>query len=559
MTLIVHFMRHEMSKRRNGRIPTNAAVTFPHVKICRDYPKNTFQMTHPKSLSVPAKVFVLIVPVLVIVISSPGLMSAHGPFYLAFNLDPDYAYLFNSLLLLHFQAPAHIDHPGTTLQLLGAGVIFLRHLFLNRNVELTDLTFSVLKDPEGYLFAIHRVLIGIVAASFAFASLKFAQRRGVAMSLVFQAVCAGFVSVTQCLVRVTPEPLLLAASLLAVALLQEETDDGRIRIGNAIALGIVLGFGVVTKITFIPICISVLIIRDRYARVVATLLMILSVPIFSAPILGQYSRFMDWMGDLFVHDKRYGKGLVGLPAVSAFFDNLQSLFKAEPLIFILMVEFGIWILVWGIRRIRNPGGPSHLSDRALFTGACVLLMQGVLTLKHPAPHYLLPVMILAAWLHLLLLQRSQSPENKWTPGAGTMLAITLIVVGISAWSGITSSLQEMRERKSDARDLATAVSQRSCRVAGSYRSSVPEYALWFGSLFSRSTFGNELAVLYPDTLVYSFNKLYSYGGAVRNPNVDLKPCILLQTTPILTKPRISLKPLLVRSEILYAVTFPEKP
>lgn len=51
-----------------------------------------------------------------------------GPFFLAANVDPDYAYLFNGLNIAVGEAPEHTDHPGTPLQLLGAAWIRLLNL-----------------------------------------------------------------------------------------------------------------------------------------------------------------------------------------------------------------------------------------------------------------------------------------------------------------------------------------------------------------------------------------------------------------------------------------------
>jgi hypothetical protein len=68
----------------------------------------------------------------------------HGPYFLRNNFDPDYNYLLNSLSLLKLQTPRHTDHPGTTLQLLGAVVLLLKWLGTSLFVQRQTLTDSVL-------------------------------------------------------------------------------------------------------------------------------------------------------------------------------------------------------------------------------------------------------------------------------------------------------------------------------------------------------------------------------------------------------------------------------
>src|ERR1051326_3654228 len=55
------------------------------------------------------------------------LASARGPFWLAANLDPDYVYLLNGLLLACGRPPAVVHHPGTLPEALVAAVLRLMH------------------------------------------------------------------------------------------------------------------------------------------------------------------------------------------------------------------------------------------------------------------------------------------------------------------------------------------------------------------------------------------------------------------------------------------------
>src|SRR5262245_45496798 len=76
------------------------------------------------------------------------LVSSHGPYYYGANFDPDYCYLLNSLNLLTFHEPAHIDHPGTTVQILGAIIMLPKWLGGVLLGGWQPLPESVLSHPE---------------------------------------------------------------------------------------------------------------------------------------------------------------------------------------------------------------------------------------------------------------------------------------------------------------------------------------------------------------------------------------------------------------------------
>ena len=81
--------------------------------------------------------------------------SAVGPYWLSPNNDPAYLYLVNFLYLIDNITPNFTDHPGTTLQVLGACIIKLLHFSENTSQIISN----VLRNPELYLNIIHSVLL----------------------------------------------------------------------------------------------------------------------------------------------------------------------------------------------------------------------------------------------------------------------------------------------------------------------------------------------------------------------------------------------------------------
>ena len=78
-----------------------------------------------------------IIPALFIVLFV-YLISARGSFYFGNYSDPDYVYLFNSLRVSELKSPVHIDHPGTTLQVIGGIFIKLSNIGSNTDAIRLD-------------------------------------------------------------------------------------------------------------------------------------------------------------------------------------------------------------------------------------------------------------------------------------------------------------------------------------------------------------------------------------------------------------------------------------
>lgn len=506
-----------------------------------------------------ARFLVFVLPALLL-ISSPFLMAAHGPFYLNGNLDPDYAYLFNSLLLLNGHPPSHIDHPGTTVQSLGALVIFLRSVLTAASSNIPEMTISVLKEPESALVAIHRVILLLLSVALAWVGWKMAARKGIAFAILFQTLSLGFATVIRALTRVSPEPFLFAASLLVMLMLQLELDAGSRRWHIPVALGMLLGFGIATKITFVPLCLTILILQGAPRKWIACLSLCISTFLFTLPLRARYGDFAEWVGRLATHSDRFGAGPVGLPGTARIWDGTVQMVGQEPFLLLLILELAVLLIV----RIRKGKKASELlrqNDRAFVVGTLILLVQSAASLKHPGVHYLLPVMILAAWLQTRLLQNLRERNNGWKGFALGAVVATVILAGIPAVVGTVAWIGDMRANQANMGELAKAASARKCGLISYYSSSVPAFSISFGNGLSSNVFAKELFVLYPDQIFFDVwrHQFYNYAGSLTNADaLSSAHCVLMQGTPILTKEDFVLKPLLERgSEVLYEARLPD--
>src|SRR6266404_1244632 len=273
----------------------------------------------------------LVLPVLLFLVGSL-LTQAHGPYYLGSNLDPDYPYLLNSLNLLTFHFPAHTDHPGTTLQILGAVIALVQWLGSNIVVPWESLQHSVLSKPEDYLHFINAVLNAILALCVYMAGRKIYRMSGsFAAALVLQGGCFLFLQILLAMVRVAPEPLLvitgfLLATSLAIHIFRgyrktgsDESEHADIR--DALLAGAIVAFGLVTKITFAPFVLFALLFKTTRAKLSFCVSMILTASVLLIPVYPHLPRMASWFVSLLLHKDRYGSGAVGIPSVGELTTN----------------------------------------------------------------------------------------------------------------------------------------------------------------------------------------------------------------------------------------------
>jgi hypothetical protein len=185
-------------------------------------------------------------------VSAAVFESARGPYWLAGNSDPAYPYLFNSLNILNLRAPLHIDHPGTTLQIAGPAVI--GSLSLGNTAQ--EITGLVLANPEWHLTAIEHTLRAItITALFLTGMLFYIATRNLVAAILVQTSSLFASELTFDLALATPELLLYLTSTLMTGFmgLYLRTPQILNQRWLVASLGALSGFGLVTKITFLPV------------------------------------------------------------------------------------------------------------------------------------------------------------------------------------------------------------------------------------------------------------------------------------------------------------------
>jgi hypothetical protein len=461
--------------------------------------------------------WLLIVPAIGVALTI-CLSNAFGPFWVGPNYDPEYVYLVNSLGILEGHAPVHTDHPGTPLQLLGAGVIATVHSLTDAK---SDLARSVLSKPEKYLGCIRAVLVALWVVATIMIGLAAAGLTGSALcAMLVQAAPLMSLQGALSLTRASPEPLLLIISILIGTLALNRS--GPVFSPNqsrrdSIRVGGLLGIGVATKVTFFPVgAFCLLCVRNTRARVVVTIAAITAFVVAVSPIFTRWSSVFRWFGKLVLGTETYGEGPRTVINPTSYSRGLVTLLAAEPLLFVLAaLSFATWI---GLRRARDlrPENHARLSV-ALLGVALAELLQIAITAKYPVPRYMVPAIGLAG-LNVGLLWQAlhEAMPTSRRRAAKVAFTVAALAAGVFQAYRVSTTAQMLSRRRDEAIRLTDMADRIPNRVlAFGYGSSGEGPALWFANTWARNRYSPLLEELHPRTVEFHLGwKVFLRHGVV---------------------------------------------
>lgn len=241
--------------------------------------------------------------------------------------DPDFLYWFNALLVLEGQSPAHIDHPGTPVQLLGAMVLHWRYL-------LSGTGPNVLEDFSLHILDYHRAyFVLVVTALLASAWICGYRLRRLGIGLptvmliqlaplfVFDGVKYAF--------QITPEAWIVVAYFLWLPLLARVALSGKCDAREAVAHGILFGLLVSLKLHTASGAFLLLFLPTWRSRLTAAASAAFFFLCITAPLWDQYPRFVGWAVSLLVAREGYGQGGVGLPSQAWMLSNWLGIWSEK--------------------------------------------------------------------------------------------------------------------------------------------------------------------------------------------------------------------------------------
>ena len=362
-----------------------------------------------RHIPVTAKYAALIVIPLISTFAALLIREATTPYFM-FHHDPEYAYLFNGVSILHFLAPTHIDHPGTPLQLISAFVIKLLHP-LSSGREITE---SVVANPERYLLAISTVLIGVNAIVLMVVGITtYFMTDRIWIAILMQSPPLLFNATTASLSQITPEPLVLSVSLLFGCLLLLSLNVwGPARINPEKTpkyFGLLSGFGIAVKLTFAPVLFAVPFVFHKvrqlkpYGKYILLGFFLSTLPLLlKFPLFVQYRKIIAWAYNLFVGAGIYGHGERTIINKAKFFSDLWQIILAQPL-YSWVVLLAVATIVYGFLKVNPRNAWSDPIFRLLSGLVSVHILTLLLVGKHPqSDRYLVPAMGLAGLTMLLV-------------------------------------------------------------------------------------------------------------------------------------------------------------
>jgi hypothetical protein len=454
-----------------------------------------------------------------------------GPYYLAFNFDPSYAYLMNSLNIACGERPGHIHHPGISVQLLGGCILKISSVINRLHSGPKDICLEVLENPEKYLLMISNFLIFLVGVTvFLFGWTIYFYTKRLFLAIVTQAFPLSFPPIIDHLTRVEPEPLLTATAYSLAALMVPVITNTDFNLGNSrrttILFGIIIGFGVVSKISFLPFILLVLVFRGYRARFIALTAFLLTIILLTIPIWDKTADIFDWIVRLTTHSGKYGKGDFGLPTPIQLFHTAKSLFGLVPDLFYLIPLLFAAIII-NLKYTLSAG-----LKRLLPVLTIVLICHLAINVKHPSPagHYLIPIMAFSGFLIFSIVLSLSKWNTKLLVGVITIVSIINVFTAAGNLKRVLLKYQSKHKNFSIIQEVATK--NYGCSIVSYYRSSSPKYALMFGDGYARNAHKHYLMQIYPDYISYNIWGQFYSGFQGHYSKNKIPPLLKQSTNPV---------------------------
>lgn len=354
--------------------------------------------------------------------------TASLPFWQAFNLDPDYYYLLNGLRVIEGLSPTDVSHPGTPIQVLIAAVIWVMHPF----APAAQVVDAVLADPEAHLVAATSVIYGLVGLSLWVMGREAWRWGGLVPALLAQSSPFLARIIVKMALHPKPEPFMVISVALLAAIAFAALREDKAQDKHAWWAGIVMGFGIVCKIHFLSLGLLPLFLFNRRQIMIYATVTIFACGVFFTPALGSLDIWLGWMRRITQGSGAYGAGPQTVIDPNKYFRAFWHLF-AGKIFYTGTMVLSLAMLAVHMKRWRSNGRADHRSARLLLGLSAAGLFTQVLIAKQPAPHYMVPALMLTgpALAMLWAMSRSMMLPIWWTR-SWMVLGVVLTLAGGNA-------------------------------------------------------------------------------------------------------------------------------
>jgi len=446
-----------------------------------------------------------------------GLFLKHlqPPYYVGEWVSPAYPNLFNSLNLLNLTAPNQFEHPGTTLQLFGAALCGLNWVvdgLINGWRTLNDAVFS---DTEYYLTSINVGLTYLLGGSLLVLGVRMTDKTNVLWAFI------GFVATllmyNQFFYKITgvSSSLLLISIMVWVAtclmsyLAPSRSEDLFLKRRHATKLALILGIGLATDLMFLPMLALLLLAQGWGNRIKLLIVCMVSFLMFSFPIFLDLDSLLRWLVNILSL-----KGIVatsgGMSAVSVFLDNGKLLVRHEPLLMLSLMAYLLGNIMLRIK-LKNrqlvTDTDAHLFRlrRLLGAASVALILQYLMVMTNPSAHFLLPGMVLTAFINAALIYTYFRLDiRRFLNHMFFMVGVAVLAVGLLInFTHLVRLISHFSaERAQSSRVEKLLLKNMNCFPAGFGTNYIYSSALYFGNSWSGRHFTDILITRFPNSYVF---------------------------------------------------------
>ncbi len=342
------------------------------------------------------------------------------PFYaglLGFDYDPAYAYLMNGVGILHGYAPRHVDHPGTPVQFLCAGVTFVIWSIAQLvDINAVSLDLFVQTNPEFILSCISFVFLTVhVTAVYYIGAVVYRTTDSLQSVALIQTSSLLLNSSFFHVMYVNGEAASICASLFLLGVVLRETfdsehsDNNRNRHWIPFLVGLLLAIAVTSKVTFAPYILLLFSMGSSKRILTSFLYFLATVLVILIPVRLRIKHFIEWIYRITVHSGYYGTGSRGYVDIA---DLPHHFLQINEDYSFSIACLGVIIVLFVLHRGASPAASNIIDGRrrnrllGLLLTASVL--SAVIALKHYQGRYAIPMALLTGTILLVVLHQYEA-------------------------------------------------------------------------------------------------------------------------------------------------------
>ncbi len=429
-----------------------------------------------------------------------------------YSTDPESAYLLNGININMLRAVGHFDNPGTPVQIYSAIILRCTHIL---RFTGTDLETDVLLHSEYYIEVLrHSLIVMNAVVLFFLAFVAFSLFGNIWLALLLQ--ISPFLSVTlieELFTKVAPEPFLFATvAILTMLLFEYYASANRQNKKYLYAFALLSGFGLATKMTFLPLVIIPFIILDGLGRkFVYSLLVIPAFILFTLPAAKGYPYMAKWFLNLGTHTGTYGQGSTGFIDPAQYARALVQIITNNKELTTVFLVSALVLIAYIFLRKRltaiNPGKEPLILFSLFIAQAGSILMVA----KHyHSNHYLFPALSLTGpvvvFIYLFLNSHLKEKGKKLLRTGLPFIVSLVLVAALLHKSDITLAYNGYRMSNQDTDETMSRIESNYNGYVKTYYypTSFNEYSsLRWGNIYSRQIHTDRLVQLFPEGLFYN--------------------------------------------------------